>query len=97
MIFVGSLTAFFINIRLKHPKRKTLSLDYNICIAIVPMLLLGTMVGVTLNKVFPSLVILLLLTFVLIINTYKTIIKYLNNFNHKEQDKYIRWKMKKNY
>src|SRR4051812_14253393 len=51
MIFVGALTAFIINLRLNHPTRKNaLCIDYNIAIIITPMLLLGTKIGVTLNK-----------------------------------------------
>jgi uncharacterized membrane protein YfcA len=75
MIFAGSLTTFILNLKLKHPSRNSICLDYNISILFVPMLLLGTVIGVSLNKVMPSFMILILLTFVLVINTYKTTAK----------------------
>jgi uncharacterized membrane protein YfcA len=73
MIFVGSVTSFLLNLRLKHPARGTVSIDYNIAIVLVPMMLFGTMVGVTLNQVIPALIILILLTIFLLVNTYKVL------------------------
>jgi uncharacterized membrane protein YfcA len=72
MIFTGSLTAFIMGLSNKHPFREAIALDYNIAGLLVPMLLFGTIVGVTLNKVLPFSVILICLSFVLVINTYKT-------------------------
>jgi len=82
MIFAGSLTTFILNLKFKHPSRDSICLDYNIAILFVPMLLLGTVIGVSLNKVMPSFIILILLTFVLVINTYKITSKYFNNLNN---------------
>jgi uncharacterized membrane protein YfcA len=59
-------------IKSKHPFRNISAVDYNIAIILIPLVLFGTMIGVTLNKNFPPLVILLLLTVILILNTYKT-------------------------
>lgn len=72
MIFTGSITAFLMGMRNKHPYRNGIPLDLNIAGVLIPMMLFGTMVGVSLNKVLPPLVILISLTVVLIINTYKT-------------------------
>lgn len=72
MIFTGALTSFFLGFRQKHPFRNSITIDYNIPLLLVPMLLFGTMVGVTLNKITPPWIILVSLTAVLIINTYKT-------------------------
>jgi uncharacterized membrane protein YfcA len=76
MIFTGALTSYIMGIRNKHPFRDAPALDFNIAGLLIPPLLLGTMVGVTFNKVLPPFLILLSLTVVLVINTYKTIIKY---------------------
>jgi len=79
-----------INIRLKHPSRSTLSIDLNIAILMVPMLLLGTMIGVTMNKITPAILIVLLLTVILILNTYKTFKRYYNSNNcFKKSIKYL--------
>ncbi len=76
MIFTGALTAFTMGLKNKHPYRNGIPLDLNVAGVLVPMLLFGTMVGVSLNKVMPPSVILISLTLVLILNTFKTTIKY---------------------
>ncbi len=73
MVFVGAVTAFIINLKLKHPSRLTTAIDYNISLLIVPFLLYGTVIGVLLNQILPSLLIISVLTLVLLFNTYKTI------------------------
>lgn len=90
MIFVGAFTAFMLNLGMKHPSRGTNSVDYNIAILIIPMLLFGTVVGVTLNKVAPSLLILSLLTKVLIINSFKTIRRAIRIFQSESEEKLLK-------
>jgi uncharacterized membrane protein YfcA len=75
MIFSGAVTSFILGFRQKHPFRESITIDYNIPLLLVPMLLFGTMVGVTLNKVTPPWLILVNLTLILVINTYKTMKK----------------------
>lgn len=75
MIFSGAVTSFVLGFKQKHPFRDTITIDYNIPLLLVPMVLFGTMVGVTMNKVTPPWIILISLTLVLIINTYKTLQK----------------------
>ncbi len=72
MIFTGALTAFIMGIRNKNPYRNATAIDYNIAIVVIPLVLFGTMIGVTLNKVFPPILILVCLTVILIVNSYKT-------------------------
>lgn len=74
-IFTGAITSFLLGFKQKHPYRKAITIDYNIPYLIVPMLLFGTMVGISLNKVMPPWIILVSLTLVLILNTYKTLKK----------------------
>ena len=74
-IFTGALTSFLLGFKQKHPYRKAITIDYNIPYLIVPMLLFGTMVGISLNKVMPPFIILVALTLVLVLNTYKTLTK----------------------
>jgi hypothetical protein len=75
MIFTGAVTSFILGFRQKHPTRNSITIEYNIPMLLVPMLLFGTMVGVTLNKVTPPWLILVSLTAVLVVNTYKTLKK----------------------
>jgi uncharacterized membrane protein YfcA len=86
MIFTGAVTSFMLGFRQKHPTRNSITIDYNIPLLIVPLLLFGTMVGVTLNKVFPPWIILISLTFVLIINTYKTCKKGRDMYEKENQE-----------
>lgn len=74
-IFTGALTSFLLGFKQIHPYRKAITIDYNIPYLIVPMLLFGTMVGISLNKVMPPWIILVSLTLVLVLNTYKTLRK----------------------
>ena len=76
MVFVASVTAFIVNLKLKHPSRGSVAIDYNVVMLIVPFLLYGTVVGVLLNQVFPSLLIIMVLSLVLIYNTIKTFKRY---------------------
>ena len=75
MIFTGALTAFIMGLKNKHPTRNGIPLDMNVAGVLIPMLLFGTMVGVSLNKVMPASVILISLTIILVINTFKTTFK----------------------
>jgi uncharacterized membrane protein YfcA len=75
MILTGASTAFIMGLNNKHPTRNGIPLDLNIAGVLIPMLLFGTMVGVSLNKVTPPSVILISLTLVLVVNTIKTLIK----------------------
>ncbi len=77
MIFTGALTAFLMGLKNKHPYRNAQALDYNIAGVLIPMVLFGTMIGVSLNKVMPQSIILISLTLVLVVNTVKTFKKYI--------------------
>lgn len=87
MIFTGAITSFILGFRQKHPTRNSITIEYNIPLLLVPMLLFGTMVGVTLNKVTPPWLILVSLTAVLIINTYKTLKKAKNLYSSENKRK----------
>lgn len=90
MILSGAITAFILNFKLKHPSRNTISIDYNIAILIVPMLLFGTVVGVTLNKIFSDFMIILMLTLVLLINTFTTLKQAISIFRKENYEKLLK-------
>lgn len=99
MIFTGALTSFILGFKQSHPYRIGITIDYNIPYLIVPFLLFGTMVGVSLNKVLPPWIILVSLTLVLIINTYKTLNKARKMYQKENEQLQISNKdfSKKNY
>ena len=57
VIFAGALTSFIQNIKVKRPGRNTKALNYNLVIVNAPNLLIGTVLGVTLNKILPNAII----------------------------------------
>ena len=71
-VFASSFVTFFMTTNIKHPQRDTFALDYNIAGMIIPMTLFGTSFGVILNKMLPFSVILIALTLVLLLSTYKS-------------------------
>ena len=76
MILTGSFTAFLMGLSHKHPFRDSVTIDYNLVILILPSVICGSMIGVTLNKIFPPSLILIILTITLIWNTFRTLKKY---------------------
>ena len=72
VIFAGALTSFIQNTKVKRPGRNCKALNYNLVIVNSSNLLLGTVFGVTLNKILPNTLILFLLCILLFYYSYKT-------------------------
>ena len=72
VIFAGASTSFINNLKIKRPGRNAKALNYNLVIVNAPNLLLGTVLGVTLNKILPNSLILFLLCLLLFFYSYKT-------------------------
>eukprot|EP01117_Protostelium_nocturnum_P012135 TRINITY_DN4452_c0_g1_i4.p1 TRINITY_DN4452_c0_g1~~TRINITY_DN4452_c0_g1_i4.p1 ORF type:complete len:492 (+),score=124.09 TRINITY_DN4452_c0_g1_i4:775-2250(+) len=72
MIFGGAVANFALNIRKRMPGRPNqLLVDYNIAAFMTPSILAGTSLGVTLNVMLPSWIILVLLAITLCITTWR--------------------------
>jgi len=70
---VGAAIAhFIINVPKKHPVKNIPVIDYAALLVLEPMLLTGSLLGVMLNSMLPSVVILLILIVVLSLGAYKT-------------------------
>jgi len=70
---VGAAIAHFIlNVPKKHPLKDIPVIDYAALLVLEPMLLTGSLLGVMLNSMLPSVVILLILIVVLSLGAYKT-------------------------
>ena len=74
-IFMGGITRYLTQTKQRHPEKDAVCIDYSIASVMLPAALLGTLVGVELNVLFPSSVILLLLTLLLVYLSYNTIAK----------------------
>ena len=72
VIFAGAVTSFTQNTKVKRPGRNAKALNYNLVIVNAPNLLLGTVFGVTLNKILPNALILFFLCILLFYYSYKT-------------------------
>ena len=66
----GTSTGFVLRIPMRHPTRDRPVIDYNAFVLLSPPLLIGISVGVILGLIFPSWIILALLTLVLIYITF---------------------------
>ncbi len=71
-ILVCSLTTFYIGVKDKidHPDHKFI--DYDLVVIFCPTLLLGTKIGVILNKIFPSFILSIFLILSLAFSSYKS-------------------------
>jgi uncharacterized membrane protein YfcA len=76
-IMTSGILRFVMNFSQKHPERnERLAIDYDTVLLLLPMVLLGSSVGVLLNKILPSVVIIVLLTIVLLYMAVKTTQRY---------------------
>ncbi|PRP76052.1 hypothetical protein PROFUN_01768 [Planoprotostelium fungivorum] len=76
MIFGGALANLLMNIPKRFPGRPNITqIDYNVAAFMVPTVLAGTSLGVALNVMFPSWIILILLAVTLLITTWRMITK----------------------
>merc|ERR1711902_259903 len=72
-ILGGSIVNLIMNFRASHPKRPHRPLtDFPTLLVFEPMLLVGTVLGVLLNIIFPSMLILILLIVTLVYTTFRT-------------------------
>jgi uncharacterized membrane protein YfcA len=74
-IFGGAVTNNFFNIQKRHPRKNRPLIDYDACTILVPVLLLGTIIGVFFNTVAPGWLISVLLVIALIYTTWRTSLK----------------------
>eukprot|EP01084_Bolivina_argentea_P109059 194931_1 len=72
-IFGGSIVNLAMNWKIKHPTRKHRPItDFPTLLVFEPMLLVGTVLGVLLNVIFPAMLILILLILTLVYATIRT-------------------------
>jgi uncharacterized membrane protein YfcA len=71
IILLCAITTFYVGVRDKMENPKNKFIDYDIVVVFCPTLLLGTKIGVILNKIIPSLILNILLILVLAFSAYK--------------------------
>ena len=82
MIFGGSLVNLYINYHSRHPTVKTRPLiDYDAVLILEPLMLLGTTIGVMLNTICPTWLIVVILVVVIGYGAIRTTKKGIRKFN----------------
>jgi uncharacterized membrane protein YfcA len=84
VIFFGCLTRFIKNRNNKHPLKDATSIDYGVVTCQLPLLMLGTFIGVQVNEFLPEMLVFILLFVTLVYLTYKAFVQALNT-RRKEQ------------
>jgi len=78
IIFVGGITRLiFFEFYAQHPMKKAKIIDYGIAILMLPCVMMGSFIGVQLNVITPSAIILLLLGSILCFVSYRSLMKAL--------------------
>lgn len=69
MQFVGSVVRYFYSVNSKHPEKSATHIDYGIVIVMLPLVVLGSFLGVLINIILPPVILSIMLTVLLIILT----------------------------
>jgi len=82
-ILTGSVTRFLLQLNEKHPEKNATVIDYGIVIVMMPMVLVGSFVGVLVNVMLPGVVLSLILFILLVFLAWKSLHKAFEIY-HKE-------------
>ena len=74
-IFTGAVARFLYQWNNKHPKKNSTIIEYSIVIVMMPMVLVGSFVGVLLNIYLPSLVLAIILLSLLLFLSIQSLLK----------------------
>jgi len=75
IVFVNTFISFLLHIYQRHPKKNSITIDYNLSLICIPALLHGSTVGVQLNHLVKGALLTLLLSISLVIIAIRIIIK----------------------
>lgn len=74
---MATITRFFFNFNERHPEKKqSTSIDYNMATVMMPLNLIGSLVGAYIFQTFPELYIMIILTLLLCLLTFESVKKY---------------------
>ena len=82
-IFTGSVARFIYAYKQRHPEKDATIIDYGIVIVMMPLVLVGSFVGVLANIMLPPILLSLFLTAILILLTAQSFVKGMQIY-HKE-------------
>ena len=58
----AALIRFVLNFKDRHPEKKQTMIDYDLVIMMLPLALLGSILGIIINELLPALLVIILLT-----------------------------------
>ena len=87
-IFINSSLAFLIQIREKHPRKNSITIDFTLASSLIPGLLIGTTLGVLVNKLINGLLLTIILSILLLVLSlrlgYKAYLMVVNELKKKD-------------
>lgn len=92
-IFFGCLTRYIKTFKNKHPLKDSTSIDYGIVTCMLPLVMLGTTIGVQVNDLLPDTLVYILLFVTLLYLTYSSVAKSIETYK-KETEATRKEKMK---
>lgn len=92
-IMMSTLARFFFNFDEKHPEKPTMiSIDYGLAIVMMPLNLIGSLIGALFLVMFPDLILMIILTLLLLVLAIECARKYV--VMRKKEDELAREKAK---
>ncbi len=76
-ILACSITRYIYNYGQKHPKKDAVVIDYGLACVMLPTVLIGSLLGVIINMMFPALYLQVILSLLLVFLTIQAAIKAL--------------------
>jgi uncharacterized membrane protein YfcA len=67
--FVGAVVRYFYSFNSRHPEKDSTHIDYGIVIVMLPLVILGSFIGVIVNIIMPPIVLSIMLTLLLVVLT----------------------------
>mmetsp|Transcript_2659 Transcript_2659/g.3119 ORF Transcript_2659/g.3119 Transcript_2659/m.3119 type:complete len:451 (+) Transcript_2659:285-1637(+) len=86
IIFFGCVTRYLKNFKNKHPLKDSTAIDYGIVTCMLPLVMLGTFIGVQVNELLPETLVFGLLFITLIYLTYKAILKAFATYKKEKKE-----------
>ena len=84
-IFTGSVARFLYSWHQRHPEKDATMIDYSIVIVMMPLVLVGSFVGVLINIILPPIILSAILTAILILLTLQSYFKGRQIYNKETQ------------
>jgi hypothetical protein len=75
VIFFGCIVRYFLNFKRRHPLKQATTIDNSIVMVMLPMVMLGSIIGVQANILLPEIILMVMLASVLLFLVYKTGVK----------------------